>query len=184
MVMQFSSVLSTGCQILCRFRKALMVVPLVLSLLCIAGINVVIAGGHDADAEKNKKIVMQWIEEVVKKGNLDHHDANAHDDIKINLAHNWESPVNASNKLQGKDEVKKHFQAAQANWEKKAEDTGLEIDEIIAEGNTVAVRGHRFFKDLKTNTKVKLTGMGFYKIKDGKVAEIHVVYEAYPTAKN
>ena len=160
-------------------KKPIISLSILVSIL-MAGAGSAIAADSSGDEEKNKKIVREWIEEVAEKSNLSHHDKNAHEDLKFHLPHNWKSPVTGTNKVEGKAKVKAHLEILKLKWASKATDVSLEIDSIIAEGDTVAVWGHRMYKDKKTNEKVKIKGMAFYKIKDGKVIEIHVVYEGEP----
>lgn len=149
----------------------------ILASILMAGASSAIAADSNGDEEKNKKIVREWIEEVAEKSNFSHLDENAHEGLTFHLPHNWKSPVSGTNKVEGKEMVKAHLKALKSRWENRATGVNLEIDSIIAEGDTVAVRGHRMHKDTKANTQIKIKGMAFYKIKDGKIIEIHIVYE-------
>ena len=136
----------------CRSSKwtpvSLLVVAFLFSCIASAGVCSTMAGEGVSQGEKSKEIVLKWLEVAYKKKNaVGAIDKYAHPDILIKLQSYWKSPVSGTGEVRGKDDLKKHFEAVKHVLREKAEWYKIAVDEVIAEGDTVAVRGSGIYKD-------------------------------------
>ncbi len=121
----------------------------------------------------NKAVVLKFAEEVVNNRKIAAIGDLFQPDVLLQLQSNWHSPVSGTSQVLGKDNLKKHYEAFFAIWDKKAEWFKTTIEEVIAEGDTVALRAARVYKDRKSKEVVNRTAMVFYNLKDGKIAAMH-----------
>lgn len=113
------------------------------SVLCIAAIATALFGNsttptaHAADSPqvaKNKQSARIWYEEAIVKKNSKSLDGILAKGVVVEFAPSYSSPVSKSSTVSGADQVKKHVEAAT-----KAATFSGAIDDIIAEGNKVAI---------------------------------------------
>lgn len=126
----------------------------------------------------NKALVYKFYEQVISNGKIDALDNLVQPDVLLQLQSDWVSPVTGTNQVLGKDNLKKHYEAFHSIWAKKAEWFKVNFkpeDDMIAEGDTVAVRYDRTYLDRKSKKVVNRTAMCFYKIKDGKIAAMYLL---------
>ena len=126
----------------------------------------------------NKALVHKFYEEVINNGKIDALDDLVQPDVLLQLQSDWISPVTGTNKVIGTENLKKHYEAFHSIWAKKAEWFKVNFkpeDDMIAEGDTVAVRYHRTYLDRKSKKVVNRTATCFYKIKDGKIAAMYLL---------
>ena len=131
-----------------------------------------------AKLDRNKAVVLKFEKEVFYNGNIDAIDDMVQPDALLQLQSNWVSPVTGTNQVIGTDNWKKHFKAFHSIWAKKAEWFKTKNEDVIAEGDTVALRGERVYLDRKSKKVVTRTGMAFIKIKDGKIAALYYLVAA------
>ncbi len=172
-----------------RSQVAVCVIAVLLSCVVCSGVGVAMAGEETA-----REIVLKWIGAMYGKksaengalstGNVvDAVEKYAHPDILIQLQTGWQSPVSGTREVRGKENVKKHYEAVKRLWQQKAEWFKVRVDEMIAEGDTVAVRGARTYKDRKSNDVMTRTVTVFYKVKDGKISAIRLLVAGPPGEK-
>jgi ketosteroid isomerase-like protein len=130
---------------------------------------------QSAKLAANKAIVVKFAEEVLNNRKIDVIDELVQPDVILHLQSNWRSPISGTSQVVGKDNLKKHYEAFFAIWDKKAEWFKTTIEEVIAEGDTVAVRAARVYKDRKSGAVVNRTAMVFYKLKDGKIGAMYLL---------
>ena len=116
--------------------------------------------------EENKAIVRQFFEEGPSKGNLSIADILLSPDFSIH------GPLPASPGIEGMKEIITTCRAA-------FEHLNVTIEDMIAEGNNVAVRFtargvHKgdFMNLSATGKPITMTGIEIFRIKDGKITEI------------
>jgi steroid delta-isomerase-like uncharacterized protein len=116
--------------------------------------------------EENKAIVRQFFEEGPSKGNLSIADELLSSDFVIH------GPLPASPGIEGMKEIITTCRAA-------FEHLNVTVEDMIAEGNTVAARFtaqgvHKgdFMGLPATGKPITMTGIEIFRIKDGKIAEI------------
>lgn len=172
-----------------RAPVALFVIAVLLSCVVCAGVSPAMAGEETA-----KEIVLKWIGTMYGKKNVEHDalstgrvvdavEKYAHPDILIQLQTGWHSPVSGTREVRGKENVKKHYEAVKSLWQQKAEWFKVRIDEMIAEGDTVAVRRVRTYKDRKLKEVVTRTVTVFYKVKEGRSARFVCWSPALPVKR-
>ncbi len=133
---------------------------------------------EQAKLAANKAVVHKFYEEVINNGKIDALDDLVQPDVLLQLQSDWVSPVTGTNQVIGKDNLKKHYEAFHSIWAKKAEWFKVNFkpeDDMIAEGDTVAVRYNRTYLDRKSKEVVNRTATCFYKIKDGKIAAMYLL---------
>jgi ketosteroid isomerase-like protein len=123
----------------------------------------------------NKAVALKFAEEVLNKRKIDVIDELVQPDVILQLQSNWHSPVSGTNQVVGKDNFKKHYEAFFAVWDKKAEWFKVKEEEVVAEGDNVAVRSARVYMDRKSKEVVNRTAMVFYKFKEGKIAAMYLL---------
>jgi ketosteroid isomerase-like protein len=128
-----------------------------------------------ANLSGNKAVALKFAEEVLNNRKIEAIDDLIQSDAILQLQSNWHSPVSGTSQVVGKDNWKKHYEAFFAIWDKKAEWFKTTIEEVIAEGDTVALRAARVYKDRKSKEVVNRTAMVFYKLKDGKIAAMYLL---------
>lgn len=116
--------------------------------------------------EENKEIVRRFFEEGPSKGNLSGADELLSSDFAIHV------PLPASTGIKGINEVITACRTA-------FEHLNVTVEDIIAEGNTVAARftAHGIHKGdfmglQATGKPITMTGIEFFRIKDGKIIEL------------
>ncbi len=160
-----------------RLPFAMLIVLLVLSFTTAKEL----LAETDVDQAKlaaNKAVVHKFYEEVINNGKIDALDDLVQPDVLLQLQSDWVSPVTGTNRVTGKDNLKKHYEAFHSIWAKKAEWFKVNFkpeDDMIAEGDTVAVRYDRTYLDRKSKKVVNRTAMCFYKIKEGKIAAMYLL---------
>jgi len=154
---------------------AVLMVLLVLSLPTAKELLAATAVEQSANVSSNKVVVLKFIEEVVTNRKIDVIEAFVQPDVLLQLQSNWHSPVSGTREVRGIDNLKKHYQAFYSIWDKKAEWLKIKVEEVIGEGDTVAVRADRVYMDRKSKKVVNRTGMVFYKLKDGKIAAMYLL---------
>lgn len=152
---------------------ALLIALLVLSLAAATEIPAALAAEQGSKAASNKAIVLKYLEEVTQNWKMDAIDACCQPDVLLQLQSNWHSPVSGTNQVRGNDNLKKHQEMVHSIWEKKAEWLKNSIEDVIAEGDTVAGRGSRVYKDRESKEVLTRTAMMFFKLKEGKIAEMY-----------
>jgi hypothetical protein len=133
---------------------------------------------EQANLASNKALVYKFYEQVISNGKIDALDNLVQPDVLLQLQSDWVSPVSGTNQVIGKDNLKKHYEAFHSIWAKKAEWFKVNFkpeDDMIAEGDTVAVRYDRTYLDRKSKKVVNRTAMCFYKIKKGKIAAMYLL---------
>ncbi len=157
-----------------RLPFAMLIVLLVLSFTAAKEL----LAETDAKLAANKAVVHKFYEEVINNGKFDALDDLVQPDVLLQLQSDWVSPVTGTSKVIGKDNLKKHYEAFHSIWAKKAEWFKVNFkpeDDMIAEGDTVAVRYDRTYLDRKSKKVVNRTAMCFYKIKEGKIAAMYLL---------
>ena len=130
---------------------------------------------EQAKVTANKAVVLKFVEEVVTNRKIDATDALVQPDVLLQLQSNWHSPVSGTREVRGIDNLKKHYEAFYSIWDKKAEWLKIKVEEVIGEGDTVAMRADRVYMDRKSKKVVNRTGMVFYHLKDGKIAAMYLL---------
>jgi ketosteroid isomerase-like protein len=160
-----------------RLPFAILVVLLILSFTpakeLLAETNV-----EQAKLAANKEVVHKFYEQVINNGKIDALDDLVQPDVMLQLQSDWVSPVTGTNQVTGKDNLKKHYEAFHSIWAKKAEWFKVNFkpgDDMIAEGDTVAVRYDRTYLDRKSKKVVNRTAMCFYKVKEGKITAMYLL---------
>jgi ketosteroid isomerase-like protein len=155
-------------------RFAMLIVLLVLSL---PAAHVLLAADVEkaANLSSNKEVALKFSEEVLNKRKIQAIDDLVQPDAILQLQSNWHSPISGTNQVIGKDNWKKHYEAFFAVWDKKAEWFKTKVEEVVAEGDTVAVRAERVYMDRKSKAVVNRTAMVFYKFKEGKIAAMYLL---------
>lgn len=117
-------------------------------------------------AEENKAIVRRFFEEGPSKGNLNVADELLSSDFILHV------PLPSSPGIEGINEVITACRAA-------FEHLNVTVEDMIAEGNTVAARFtargiHKgnFMGLPATGKPITMTGIEIFRIKDGKIAEL------------
>lgn len=117
-------------------------------------------------ASRNEEIVRKWIDEGFSRGNLELADQLVHEGFVNHTALQGHTP--------GLDGLKKAVTALRAAFP----DLKVRIDDVVSEGDRVAVRDeiqatHQgpFNGVPATGRKVSVSRISFYKVKDGKIAE-------------
>ena len=154
---------------------AMLIVLVVLSLPTAKELLAATASEQSANLSNNKAVVLKFVEEVVTNRNIDAMDALVQPDVLLQLQSNWHSPVSGTREVRGIDNLKKHYEAFYSIWDKKAEWLKIKVEEMIAEGDTVAMRADRVYMDRKSKKVVNRTGMVFYHLKDGKIAAMYLL---------
>ncbi len=154
---------------------AILIVLLVLSFSTAKDLLAETDVDQGAKLASNKPVVMKFIDEVVNNKNIDAIDGLVQPDVLLQLQSNWHSPISGTSQVVGKDNWKKHYEAFFAVWDKKAEWFKTKVEEVVAEGDTVAVRAARVYKDRKSKEVVNRTAMVFYKFKEGKIAAMYLL---------
>lgn len=155
--------------------------PLAIIVLLVLSFTIVTELLAETDVEQgklaaNKALVYKFYEQVISNGRIDALDNLVQPDALLQLQSDWISPVTGTNQVVGKDKLKQHYQAFHSIWAKKAEWFKVNFkpeDDMIAEGDTVAVRYDRTYLDRKSKKVVNRTAMCFYKIKDRKIAAMY-----------
>lgn len=112
---------------------------------------------------------------MVNNKKIDAIDGSVQSDVLLQLQSNWHSLVSGTNQIIGKDILKKHYEAFHSLWDKKAEWFKAKVEDVIAEGDTVATGVDRVYMDRKSKKVVTRTGMGFFKLKEGKIAAMYLL---------
>ena len=114
---------------------------------------------------ENKAVVRRWFEEVWNKGR-----AAAIDEML--------APNGVIHGLGQSMHGPSEFKAFHAGYRTAFPDVKIHIDDIVAEGDTVAVRwsaiathGGELLGFAATQKAVTFTGMGFARVRDGKIIE-------------
>ena len=76
-------------------------------------------------------------------------------------------------RIHSKKDFERYFRDLLADWEMIHYTT----EDIIAEGNHVAMRGSTAWKNRKTGKKVETPKADFWTFRDGKVVEFHEFYD-------
>ncbi len=154
---------------------AMLLVLLVLSVVKATELFAGTSSEQAANLASNSAVVLKFVEEVLNNKKIDAIDALVQPDVMLQLQSNWHSPVSGTSQVLGKDNLKKHYEAFFAIWDKKAEWFKVKVHEVVAEGDTVAVRADRIYMDRKAKKVVNRTAMVFYKLKQGKIAAQYVL---------
>jgi steroid delta-isomerase-like uncharacterized protein len=124
------------------------------------------ANEGDMSTEENKAIVRRFFEEGPSKGNISAADDLLSPDFAMHV------PLPASPGVEGINEVITACRAA-------FEHLNVTVEDMIAEGNTIAARFtargvHKGnFMDLPTTGKpITMTGIEIFRIKEGKIVEL------------
>jgi steroid delta-isomerase-like uncharacterized protein len=122
----------------------------------------------DARAEANKRLVVRFYEELWNRGNYDAAD----DLVAADYVRHDQRPGDAPPGPAGQKAVAQRFRAA-------FPDVRLEVDELIAEGDLVVARWTMVgthsgpWGDVPpTGRSVRFVGVNFFRVADGKIAEI------------
>ncbi len=159
-------------------RQPLIVILIILLVLSLTTTKELLAetdAGQGANLASNKAAVLKFVEEVVTNRKIDLIDGLAQPDVLLQLQSNWYSPVSGTSQVIGKENFKKHYEAFFALWDKKAEWFKVKIEDVIAEGDTVAMRANRVYMDRKSKKVVARSGMSFFKLKEGKIAAMYLI---------
>ena len=108
--------------------------------------------------EENKAIIRRWHEEILPEMRIEAFD----EALDKSYTKHTGSDGPRSSTVQGLDQAKKHYQAL---YQDHPIDR-LSIDDIIGEGDKVAVRYTAFDRD-----KLVGTGVGFYRFSSGKIVD-------------
>ncbi len=154
---------------------AILIVLLVLSVVTATELFAGTTSEQAANLSSNKAVVLKFVEEVLNNKKIDAIDDLVQPDVLLQLQSNWHSPISGTNQVLGKDNFKKHYEAFFAIWDKKAEWFKIKVHEVVAEGDTVAVRADRIYMDRKSKNVVNRTVMVFYKLKHGKIAAQYIL---------
>ncbi len=155
-----------------------LVIVILLQALSLTTANVLLAQSPDEQAAKlssNKAVALKFAEEVLNNRKIEAIDDLVQPDVVLQLQSNWHSPISGTSQVLGKDNFKKHYEAFFAIWDKKAEWFKTKVEEMVAEGDAVALRAERIYLDRKTKQVVNRTATVFYKFKQGKIAALYIL---------
>jgi ketosteroid isomerase-like protein len=126
----------------------------------------------DANASSNEHVAEQWFSEVIDKENVAKADELLLDDAVLELAPSYKSNISKTNRVVGKQEIKKHMKDfVDLTSSVKSEDV-----DVLAEGNKVAM--YRLITTkYNDGTTVKTPWAIFFTFKNGKIASIKHVHD-------
>lgn len=127
---------------------------------------------------ENREVVRRFFDEFMNEQKLDK--------VEDYVTRNWVNHDPSMTPLQGYDGAKQLVRMLTGGFP----DMKVRIEDIIAEGDRVAVRfsfagTHKgnFFGASATGNKVSSSGCGIFRIQDGRLAENWVVFDAMSLAK-
>lgn len=95
------------------------------------------------------------------------------DDVKCFSLAGGNAAAEFTARIHSKKDFERYFRGLLADWEMIHYTT----EDIIAEGNHVAVRGSTAWTNRKTGKKVETAKADFWTFRDGKVVEFHELYD-------
>ncbi len=155
-----------------------LVMVIVLQVLSLSTANVLSAQTpveQGTNLSSNKAVALKFAEEVLNNRKIEAIDDLVQPDVVLQLQSNWHSPISGTSQVLGKDNFKKHYEAFFAIWDKKAEWFKTKVEEVVAEGDAVALRAERIYLDRKTKQVVNRTATVFYKFKQGKISAMYIL---------
>jgi ketosteroid isomerase-like protein len=150
------------------------VVATSLCLVAVFGFHAVASAkaGLTASASTNKRVAEQWFSDVIDKENMTKADELLLDDAVLELAPSYKSNVSKTNRVVGKQEIKKHMKDF---VDLTSRVTSEDVD-VLAEGNKVAM--YRLITTkYNDGTTIKTPWAIFFTFKDGKIASIKHVHD-------